>query len=168
MKSVALISILLITTPALAKSEAKFTLPSDVKVAIVEEKFDKSGFKISGCTDKDTGCVINGRRPMGVVFGWPSTFVKSVSVSYHGQSYSLDASDMYDAWGSRPLKYKDGIRYFGGKCSDKKNCRFRGIFSDTAGTFVAEWKVVDGLPVRTVLTGSSDVVDLFMRHIDPP
>lgn len=74
---------------------------------------------------------------------------------------------MYNAWGNRPVEYPGVVRYFGGKCFDKKNCQFRGLFSDAAGTFVAEWLIVDGHSTRTVLTSSSDVVVLFTENIDP-
>jgi len=33
---------------------------------------------------------------------------------------------------------------------------------------VAQWEIVDGVSVRTVLTDSDDIVDLFMHNIDPP
>jgi hypothetical protein len=33
---------------------------------------------------------------------------------------------------------------------------------------VAEWRVVNGTAVRTVLTDSHDVVTLFMKNIDTP
>lgn len=75
---------------------------------------------------------------------------------------------MYNGWGSHPLEYKGVIRYFGGKCFDTKNCQFRGLFSDAAGTFVAEWRIVNELPIRTMLTNSDDVVNLFIKNIDPP
>ena len=75
---------------------------------------------------------------------------------------------MYDAWGARPLEQEGVIRYFGGKCFDKENCQLRGVFSDGAGSFVAEWRIVNGHAARTVLTTSSDVVNLFKQHIDPP
>jgi hypothetical protein len=75
---------------------------------------------------------------------------------------------MYDAWGARPLEHPGAVRYFGGKCIDSANCQFRGLFSDAAGSFVAEWRVVNGISVRTVLTSSDDVVSLFMKKIDPP
>jgi hypothetical protein len=105
---------------------------------------------------------------MGVAFGLPKAYVKSISISYNNRSYSLDATDMYDAWGSRPLERKGVVRYFGGKCFDPKNCQLRGLFSDGAGSFVAEWRVVDGVSVRTILSGSDDIVHLFTEHIDPP
>jgi hypothetical protein len=156
------------SSSALADTVAAFTLPSGVNVKITEAKFQKTLFKVSGFTNGGTICRINGQPPFGTAFELPKTYVKSISVSYQGQSYSLDVSDMYNAWGKRPLEYKGTVRYFGGKCSDIKNCRFRGLFSDGAGSFVAEWQIVNGLPIRTVLSDSNDIVNLFTQHIDPP
>jgi len=153
---------------ARADTEAMFTLPSGVSVKITEATFQKKLFKVSGCAEGSTICRINGHTPFGSAFEMPKTYVKSITISYQGQLYSLDALDMYDAWGNRPLEYKGIIRYFGGKCSDTKNCRFRGSFSDAAGSFVAEWQIVNGLSSRTVLTDSDDIGELFMQHIDPP
>jgi hypothetical protein len=163
------LSLTLFATVAMATDKtARFTLPSGVKVMIVEAPFQKAAFKIEGCSDKDSMCRINDDLPYGLAFGLPKTYVKSITVSYKGQSYLLDASDMYDAWGKRPLEYPNSIRYFGGQCIDNKNCQFRGLFSDGASSFCAEWVVAGGISKRTVLTGSSDVMDLFMKHIDPP
>jgi len=164
-----MLSFLLFATAAVAADKTStFTLPSGVKVTIVEVPFEKSLFKIEGCSDRDSVCRINGHAPFGVAFGLPKTYVKSITVSFKGRSNSLDASDMYNAWGSRPLEHPGSIRYFGGKCFDNGNCQLRGLFSDGAGTFVAEWAIVNGLSIRTVLTGSDDVVNLFMKNIDPP
>jgi hypothetical protein len=89
-------------------------------------------------------------------------------VSFQGKTYSLSSVGMYNAWGARPLEIRGAVRYFGGKCFDSRNCQFRGLFSDAAGSFVAEWRVVNGVSTRTVLTSSNDVVNLFIKHIDPP
>jgi hypothetical protein len=153
---------------AYAEQNIAFELPSGVRVEIVEATFNKALFKVSECGVHAPACLINGHVPFGNDFTLPKTYTKSITVSYQGQSYSLDVSDMYDAWGTRPLEYKGGIRYFGGKCFDAKSCQFRGVFSDGAGTFVAEWRIVGGVSIRTVLTYSNDVVRLFMQHIDPP
>lgn len=166
--SIIVLSFFMLVSPALADTTSMFTLPSGVEVKIIEAAFDKSRFKVEGCSDRDSVCRINGHVPVGIAFGLPKTYVKRITVSFKGRSYSLNVSDMYNAWGSRPLEHPGGIRYFGGKCFDTKNCQVRGIFSDAAGTFVAEWRVVNGLPVRTVLTDSNDIVDLFMKNIDPP
>lgn len=151
-----------------AGGSVSFLLPSGVEVEIVEMPFQRASFTVSDCDDHSAACLINGHVPFGTDLGLPKTFVRRIRVSYQGHAYSLDSSNMYDAWGSRGLVAKGGIRYFGGVCVDTRNCQFRGVFSDAAGTFVAEWKVVDGVSIRTVLTNSSDVVDLFLKHIDPP
>lgn len=151
-----------------ADMRSKFTLPSKVEISIIEAPFYKKKFKVEGCSDKDSICRINGHIPFGIAFGIPKTYVKSIVITFQGKSSELDVSDMYNAWGNRPLEYRGKVRYFGGKCSDLKNCQIRGIFSDAAGSFVAEWLIVDGRAFRSILTSSNDVVDLFMKHIDPP
>lgn len=160
----------LIAGCAVADTTAQFVLPSGVKVAIVEELFSPTKARIVGCSvgGETLGCLIDGGIPFGILGGVPKTYVKSLSIAERGKSYLLDVSGMYDAWGARPLEYPGAVRYFGGWCADDRNCQFRGLFSDGASTFVAEWRVVQGRPMRTVLTDSSDVVDLFMKHIDPP
>jgi hypothetical protein len=171
MKKVTAAVLLILTVlayPASAEKSSSFVLPSGVRVRIVEDDFQRSLFKIEGCTADNSPCLINGRIPFGTAFTLPKTYVKSITITYQGRSYSLDASDMYDAWGARPLEYKGVIRYFGGKCFDKHNCQFRGLFSDAAGTFVAEWLIANGLSNRTILTSSNDVVNLFAKNIDPP
>jgi hypothetical protein len=150
-----------------AETQAEFALPSGVQVRIVEATFDASRFKIEGCVPGGAVCRINGRVPFGVAVGLPRTYVKHITVTFRGQSYMLDSSDMYDAWGSRPLEHKGVVRYFGGRCEEAGLCHLRGIFSDGVGSFVAEWRVVNGTAIRTVLTDSIDVVHLFTKNIDP-
>ncbi len=151
-----------------ADTKVEFLLPSGVSVRIVESPFKTSDFKIDGCVEPNSLCLINGHFPYGFDLGLPNTYIKSIDVSYQGQSHSLDVSNMYNAWGSRPLEVKGVIRYFGGNCYDKDNCQFRGLFSDAAGSYVAEWRIINGVSHRTVLTGSGDIVNLFIQNIDPP
>ncbi len=72
-------------------------------------------------------------------------------MTFQGKTYALDASDMYDAWNNRSFEIKTpkGVyRYFDGKCF-KRACRFHGEFSDAAGSFNVEWRIVNGRPFRT-------------------
>jgi hypothetical protein len=154
--------------PIVFAETATFTLPSGVAVRIVEAPFKASMFKVQNCMDEEMPCLINGHVPFGVGHGFPRTYLKSITVSFEKRSYSLDVSDMYNAWGNRPLEVKGVVRYFGGRCFDAMNCHFRGLFADAGASFVAEWHIVEGVPSRTVLTASDDVVNLFMENIDPP
>ena len=157
-----------VITSVRADESANFTLPSGVHVRIVEAPFVRSAFKVDGCSPHDFSCKINGHIAFGTNFNLPKTYVKAIEVSFAAKTHALNSNDMYDAWGKRPLEYNGSIRYFGGKCFDAMNCQLRGLFSDAAGSFVAEWRVVNGVSTRTVLTDSNDVVGLFMNHIDPP
>lgn len=150
------------------KAESSFTLPSGVSVTIVEKKFDPQMHKITGCTTRDNFCNINGEIPFGIDQNIPKTILESITINFQDNIYVLDTSNMYDAWGTRPLKIVNSIRYFGGNCYDLKNCQFRGLFSDAAGSFVAEWLIREGKQMRTVLTNSKDVLALFQKNIDPP
>lgn len=148
-------------TGAFADGLVNFTLPSGVAVELVEQTFVKSQFKVEGCNGQEQECVINGSIPFGTDLNLPKSYVKSIKVSFQGKTYSLNSEGMYNAWGKRPLEYPGAVRYFGGKCFDSQNCQFRGLFSDAAGSFVAEWRVVNGVSTRTVLTDSNDVINLL-------
>jgi hypothetical protein len=149
-----------------------FTLPSAVTIRIIEVPFVASEHHLKACSGGPAACLIDDRVPFGTDGDVPKTYVKSISASFKGRTYALDASQMFNAWGGRALeaKLRDGrhFRYFGGRCEDSLNCTFRGLFSDGAGSFVAEWKVVNGTSQRTVLTWSNDIVGFFMDNLDPP
>lgn len=157
-----------ISCVAKTDTSSTFTIPSQVQITITESTFVKAAFDIEGCLIENESCRINGHIPYGVVSGLPKSYVKSIAVSFQGSTYQLDVTNMYNAWGNRPLEYSVSSRYFGGRCFDERNCQFRGVFSDAAGSFAAEWVILNGYVTRTVLTSSHDVVNLFLNNIDPP
>lgn len=141
------------------------TLPSGVSIQIIETPFASKGHDVKGCTGDVDLCIIDGRIPYGSFIDLPHTQLKSMIAIYRGKRYSPDTSQMFNAWGGRPLKDGD-TRYFGGGCGDEENCIFRGLFSDGAGTFVAEWRVRNGVSERTILTRSSDVMNVLRNNLD--
>jgi hypothetical protein len=162
-----------------ADSTVAFTLPSGVAIRIVEAPFDSAAHTIKGCgvgplanPKAVVTCLIDGKPVFGSDSQLPQTYLKSITATFRGQSYALDVSEMYNAWGARrfqtTVKGVGTVRYFGGRCQDGFNCVLRGLFSDAAGSYVAEWQIIGGVPVRTVLTDSNDIVGQFIQHIDPP
>jgi len=152
-------------------TSSAFTLPSNVAILIEEAPFDPTSHTIKGCGPASGGsksCLISGRPAFGSADQLPRTYVTGITASFAGRDYKLDVSQMYDAWGTRSLQTNGGVRYFGGSCADATHCTLRGLFSDAAGAYAAEWRIVDGVAVRTVLTDSGDVVLAFRQHIDPP
>jgi hypothetical protein len=152
-------------------TSSSLTLPSNVTILIEEAPFDTTSHTVKGCgTSMSAGtksCLIAGQPVFGSADQLPKTYVIGITASFAGRDYKLDVSQMYDAWGRRPLEV-NGVRYFGGSCADARDCTLRGLFSDAAGAYVAEWQIVGGVSVRTVLTDSGDVVAAFRQHIDPP
>jgi hypothetical protein len=155
----------LIPTFAFAEDTvASFRLASGHKVSIVEAPFADSKLKYS----ESAPCLVDGHIPFGTDCSVPTTYVKSISVEVRRKALKLDASHMFNAWGTRHLTTYEGkpVTYFVGSCPSKDLCYFRGIFSDGAGTFVAEWKVFQGVTVRTVISSEEEFISLFMKSMD--
>ena len=140
-------------------STAHFSLPSGVAITIVESRVEGSTVPNCRVTGKSLQFSDNS----------PTTFVKSISGEYKGMTFQLDGSCMSNAWNGRPLEIPGAIRYFGGHCKLRTEglyCTLRGVFADGAESFVAEWNVVAGQSHRTVLSGSQDIINLFITNID--
>ncbi|MEJ2610144.1 MAG: hypothetical protein P8179_08655 [Candidatus Thiodiazotropha sp.] len=154
--------------PICAGEEKQYDLGNGIVVNLEEAEFNPIEHKIINCEGSIIPCTIDGVFPFGIEFSIPRTYLKSLSLSIHGRTYKLNTSGMYNAWGNRPLAIKDKIKYLGAHCYDEKSCALRGIFSDAAGSFVAEWLIVNGISTRTILTSSNDIVNLFIKNIEPP
>ena len=160
--------ILLLFLATASGEEKKFDLGGGLTLHLEEREFISSDWDIEQCPGTETICRINGRVPFGVDGSTPKQYLHKLAVTNGDQVYLLDTSNMFNAWGNRPLQYRENVKYFYGVCHNIRWCTFRGIFSDGAGSFVAEWQVRDGLSERTIITGAQDIVHLFITHIEPP
>jgi len=147
---------------------ASYEFGKSIKVTLAEKSFDSRQAKVETCQGGVGVCRINGVIPFGVASGMPKTFLAKVTLDAAGKTYNLDAGGMYNAWGKKPNDGQGTAQYLSAHCFDSYNCIVRGLFSETAGAYVAEWAIVDGHASRTMLTGSRDVVELFRKHIAPP
>ena len=159
---------LLIACASAYSEERTYELTPGLTVVLDERRFERNEWRIDRCGASDHLCRINGKVPFGVDGTEPVTYLHSLILHYRNAEYSLDTSNMFNAWRDRPVEYPGTVKYLAGHCSSPRSCVLRGIFSDAAGSFVAEWQVRDGLAERTILTNSADVVSLFIRNIDPP
>jgi len=157
-------ALILVSAPVWAEDTvASFTLASGHKVSIIEAPFTESGLTYS----ESAPCLVDGQIPFGTDCSAPTTYVKSISVEIQGKKLQLDASHMFDAWGTRHLAKHEGkpVTYFVGACPSKERCYFRGLFSDGAGTFVVEWKVFQGATTRTVISDDEELISIFMESM---
>jgi len=172
MKTIVFLMIFSIASAGLAsaaenESNATVELGKNITASLTERTFFPSQAKIETCSSGSGICGINGGIPFGIAAGMPKTYLSKLIVSVDQKSYTLDTGNMYDAWGKRPAEGK-GARHLAASCYGPMNCIVRGIFSEGPGAYVAEWAIVDGHASRTMLTGSKDIVDLFLKRIDPP
>jgi hypothetical protein len=133
-----------------AETKSEFVLANGVKISIVEDIFDATKHDIKKCKNDFFICYIDENEPFGASWGTPKTYIKNITVTYQGEVYKLDSSNMYNAWGHR-LEHAPYSSYFMGECKDKYNCTFRGMFSDAGTAFMAEWKIINGESLRTVM-----------------
>ena len=143
-------------------------LGRNITMSLTERTFNAGQAKIETCSSGSGICGINGGIPFGIAAGMPKTFLSKLTLSVEQKTYTLDTSNMYNAWGKRPAEGKGAVKHLAANCYGPMNCIVRGVFSEAAAAYAAEWAIVDGHAARTMLTGSKDIVDLFMKHIDPP
>jgi hypothetical protein len=135
-----------------------------ISISIVEGVFDSNKHNIETYANSNVIVSIDGNEPFGTSFELPKTYVKRILATYQRETYNLESSDMYNAWGNR-LKYAPSSIYFWGECADKYNCTFRGLFADAGAAFSAEWKIINGKSVRTIIMYGSATTDfLNIRH----
>ncbi len=147
--------------PSIAADQIyRFTLPAKVQITVIEAPFGQ----------RSSAACPGLRAPLGSGDHHPKTYVKSIKALFEGHVIDLDVSCMTDAWNGRPLQ-QGAIRYFGGWCDilkGKPQCAFRGVFADGSEAFVSEWVSSGNKGRRTVISSSSDLMDLFLKNIDPP
>jgi hypothetical protein len=165
---VSIFLIVFFSSTTLASDEKRYELDGGIVVTIEEAQFTPEQHDIKNCASSKIPCTIDGVFPFGTAFNIPRTYLKRLTFSIKNKTYELDTSGMYNAWGNRPLEHKGSIRYLGAHCYSDVDCKLRGIFSDAAGSYVAEWIMFGGTSQRTVLTSTNDVMHMFMKNIDPP
>jgi hypothetical protein len=141
---------------------------NSIRVTLVEKKFNPEQAKIERCQNDMVICLINGGIPFGTAGSMPKTYLDKLNLEIGDKSYDLETSNMYNAWGEKPKEISGVIKYMAVHCYSPKTCTLRGIFSDAAGSFVAEWIISNGIPLRTILSNSKDIVNLFIKKISPP
>lgn len=110
--------------------------------------FTPTQHKITTCTVLDwTGtCLIDGKPFFGTDWETPKSQLVEATVVINGRKdVKLDVSNMFNPWTGEARKKDFKITEVEG------GLLIHGEFSDGAGSYVAEWLVVDGSSVRTKL-----------------
>jgi hypothetical protein len=128
--------------------EATIKLSKNIILKMKSKPFIPNQHKITTCKVLDwTGtCLIDGKPLFGTDWETPRSQLVEATVELDGLTkVKLDVSNMFDPWTGEPKKKDFKVTEVEG------GFLIHGEFSDGAGSYIAEWLVVDGSSVRTKL-----------------
>lgn len=152
MRNGLLLLILLITVNCYSQTE-KITIRLENDIFLILEKSD---FKL---TDQ-TVDYYNDQIPIGlnnrIIFGTdgeiPTSGLTKATLKIRETIHQLKIDDMYNLWFMEVNE-----RFFNIK-KEGNQFRLTGIFSDGAGTYAAEWLIIENSNIRTLLTANEEEI----------
>lgn len=101
---------------------------------------------------------INGKPVFGTDGEMPKYTLTKASVLFKGRSYQLPVSDMYNPWFGQKMDkefvHLKVVSY---------TLAIQAVFSDGAGSYLAEWKIEGDSAKRTLLTADDALVTGFFQ-----
>jgi hypothetical protein len=157
-----LVGLLCLVGASETQNEAVLRLGTGATLHLVRESFDPQLHKTEHCAPpySPSICLADGRPIFGTDGEMPESRLAKAFVEIRGKRTDLDVTCMYNPWpaGNTPPQLFKVERGFADGLS------IRVMFSDGAGAYLAQWLIVDGISVRTIL--SSDEKLFF--HIQHP
>lgn len=126
--------------------QATINLNDSIRLVIDRSIFDTTGKHIE-YYDSKWAYAIDGSPFFGSDGEIPKYQLQKAILIIGQTNYDLQIDHMYEPWfGNKPDEKYFKIRV------DGTEIRLRGIFSDAAGTYGAEWLIIGKSSVRTILT----------------
>jgi hypothetical protein len=131
-----------------APLQATIELGRGLTLRMSASPFDPKGHVIERCRhDGDNPvCLIDGKPVFGTDGEMPRSRLDKAAVEVAGRKVDLDTSCMYNPWVAKPEKSS----YSASPAED--GYLVTGSFSGGAGSYFAQWLIVIGGSVRTVIT----------------
>lgn len=121
-------------------------LGPDVALVVEARRFDPTQHRIVHCTG-GAPCVIDGAPIFGTEGAMPALAVSRITLRTAGGAIELDHRGMYNPWSPKEGQRLSAVIV--GRDDDE--IRVRGEFSDGSAAYIAEWRVVRGAAVRTLI-----------------
>jgi len=132
-------------------------LNDSIKLDLVREVFHKEKHSIKFLNDTDL--LIDNKIVFGTDGEMPKYYLKSAEISIKGQVIKLETQSIYNPWfRAKPNKNRYGM------ILDGTRLKVRGLFSDGAGSFGAEWLVLGEGSVRTILTYDEQILFEYLKY----
>lgn len=142
--SILLISLMLLSVPAIAGEHYTISLGEDMSLRMTVVAFEPKKHKITKCqiTDWSGICLIDGKPVFGTDWGLPRNQLIQAELRIGAKTIKLDVSCMYNVI---PTPQDFTLEKVEG------GYLIHGRFSDGAGSYEAEWLIIENSSVRTRL-----------------
>jgi hypothetical protein len=140
------------------QSETTFKFEK-AKLHVFASQFEPRNHNIKKCEILNwTGvCLIDGKPAMGTDWEHPKTKFDKAVFEINGKQAALDVSYMYNPWFSKPKKEQFTVK------KSEGGWTIQGFFSDGAGSYVAEWVIVSGVSIRTILSNNELIYTALVK-----
>jgi len=132
-----------------SKNTNNFTIPlgEGISLSMTVSTFEPSAHKTTKCKilDWEGICLIDDKPVFGTDWELPEKQLTRALVRVAGNSIDLDVSCMFNPWFGKPRTGDFSIKKVEG------GYLIRGSFSDGAGSYEAEWLIIQNASVRTKL-----------------
>ncbi len=130
-----------------ARESFTISLGDGITLNLTATQFNDKNHKITECkiNDRPSVCLIDGKPVFGTDLDLPRNQLIKATIKIDKNTINLDATCMYNPWFGKPnVKNFTQKKAFGGYLVS-------GYFSDGAGSYEAEWFVIENSAVRTRL-----------------
>ena len=123
----------------------EIALGPDTRILLRTRPFDGKRHQVRRC--KGVPCLVDEKPVYGAYGDLPDIEIVSLVLRTGSRDIPLDTSAMYNPWS--PREDRDVHIWLSRELGER--LLIRGEFSDGAGAYFAEWEVVEGSAIRTVL-----------------
>jgi hypothetical protein len=148
----AIVAALIVTSGQSRSATNTYTIPlkNEMSLELTADPFDPAKHRVTECDLSGFKgiCLIDDKPVFGTDWTLPRSQLLKASVKIGTDLIDLDVSSMYNPWFEKPdPRDFNAESVYGGY-------RIRGFFSDAAGSYHAEWFIVQGKSVRTMLANA--------------
>ena len=138
-----------------------FDFSDGTKLHLFASVFDSTKHSIKYCKILDWSgvCLIDEKPVFGTDWDIPKITLDRAYLEINNKKIELEVTGMYNPWFREPQK-----KFFSVIKWAKSGFIIRGYFSDGAGGYVAEWQIIAGVSIRTILSNDDDIVMRFFQN----
>lgn len=141
-----------------SQTSTTINLDNNATLTLQREPFDFKKHRIE--YDKEEYAItIDGKPIFGTDNKLPRTILNKATLKIESKTYDLQVDSMFDPWvGDRPES--NSFRFQ----KEGQRLRLTARFSDGAGTYAAEWIIINNTSLRTILSNDEIITITYFER----